>query len=145
MIYIISILKDKKDGIINYTGIDTCSDSVINLKPEVLKSIILNNKVRVVNASIIADSIAIKKWANSIFTFISHGIGGKCSGATNVLLATKENNMYKVVDHEGNVRNLWEPDLRRLISHKNIANCDNKLRSEDIYNITTDREFLKNI
>ena len=144
MLYIISVLNYPKLGT-TYMALDTCSDSVVGISSEFLKNIIQYTKTQVVNASIQNDNIVIKKWVNKLSTYTNTGRSNEHSGATHVLLATKPDSMYKIVDHHGTVSNVWRKDVRKLANYDTIANCNDRLEFEDTYEITSDAEFIASI
>ena len=143
MIYIISIRENIREGNTSYMAIDTYSDSAMEISSQILKNIIMYTKIQVVNASIQNDAIIIKKWANKLSTYTGGGMTGTHSGTTHVLLATKEDAMYKIVDQHGKVSNIWRKDLRKLVAHENVANCNDKMEATDTYEIVRDTEFVR--
>ena len=60
MVYIICIQKDAKDKIMGYRAFETSSESALELTTDSLKSILMNNVIQVVNASIQNDNVVIK-------------------------------------------------------------------------------------
>ena len=142
MIYIISIMKLNEGDKRAYRGIDTCSDSILLIRGKVLKNIILNTNIQVVNANVQEDSIILKKWNKEIHTLSKYG---EVSGSDYVLLATKENGMYKIVDKDGKISNISGENLRVLEKAGKIANCTNTLKITDSYKIGENAEFENSI
>ena len=147
MIYIIAIKKSKESNITDYRIFDTCSDSTMLIKPNSMYEIMLNTDIKVVNAStgMRKDRIILKNWVHEIATFKSMGFGSKHSGTKYVLLATRDDGTFKIVDYEGTVSSIKLEELTDIIRAKDIANCSTKLDMEDTYKILKDIEFEKNI
>ena len=141
MVYIISLVKNSIGKIVEYTGFDTYSDSVMDITPDELKCIILNTNMQVVNAGVQNGEITLKKWANRIRTFIGEELGCGSVGSKYVLLATSEDDKYKICDHHGDVEYINKKKLKMLVRSGDIANCNYKLGVTDVYNIETNKEF----
>ena len=149
MLYIICIQKDKNGKITGYRSFETSSESTLEITPDLLKDIIINNMIQVVNASIQNNDIVLKDWANGIATEEKTSTINKInlSGPKYVILA-KENNSYKVIDHKGKLIFMCYAELRGIIYSKAIANCsitqidgNKKIKTEDVYTIQKDKEF----
>ena len=153
MLYVICILKRDSENVELYRVFDTCSDSVMLVKPELLKSIIINTSTQVVNASIVDKNIVLKDWVNGIATeekiFKSKDSGDERSGPLYVLLAT-ENNICKVIVSDGRITRINKENFKILVENGEVANCSigelkgvTKIKTEDIYKIQKDAEFEK--
>ena len=142
LIYIITISKHGNSDNRTYTGLDTCSDSMLLLEKNILKDILINDRLQIVNAYIHNDNIKIKKWPNRLCT--DTGKREK-SGSKYVLLATKENGMYKIVDHFGQVSNIRKENITLLAQGKDIANSTETLEVTDVYRIESNEEFIQSI
>ena len=126
LIYIIGTIQDKDGNTISYTGFDARTDSSMNLPTELLKHIIEDTTIKVVNASVQNKNIVIKEWPHKLSSSLSRvgegGIGNVYSGPNFVLLAL-ESIIYKAVDCCGYTYSFYENELVDMAWTKNIANC----------------------
>ena len=141
MLYIISIAKYSDKEHTRYLALDTISDSVSALQLDELKNILLNSNIQVINARLQKDKLIIKTWSNNITTFDNTKMTSACNGAKYILLASKEDGMYKIVDHHGEVSTICGTSLADIAKYKGIANCSTKMKTEDTYKIIKDEEF----
>ena len=141
MIYIISVTKSENNEPVYYRIFDTCSDSTMLLGADTLRNIISNTNIQVMNANITKDIIILKEWPNGIPTISSIGQKYKRSGAKYILLASKYDNTFKIVDYDGNIYNILLDELESRI----ISNCSTNLEMIDTYKIYKDEEFEKAI
>ena len=133
-------MKSHEDKIVSYSLFDTCSNSTMIVEPNILREILLNTSLKVVNANIQNNNIVIEeKWEKDLATFKGTGCKQKFSGVRFVLIAHNEDNTYRVVDFNGDISNIWEEDLQDLIEYNNITNTQNE------YQIVKDKEFEKSI
>ena len=156
MIYIMSTIKSvTATGMHSYKGFDTSTESLIAMRDDILKCIIQNTQIQVVNASIQRGNIVIKDWGNGIAyeksTITGSKITTKHSGPKYTLFA-KEDSVFKVVDKEGTIMNISEERLKSISKAGLMANCSIiqtkdgiELKIEDYYTIQKDIEFEKDI
>ena len=136
-------MRHPKLGIESYRIFDTCSESVMLAKPYHLIDIILTSAIKVVNASVQNDGIIeIKKWPNSITTLTRDGLNCKPNNeAKFVLIATRKEEMFKVIDYSRNISNIGIERLKGIAKERGIANCDSEINTVDTYKIKEDKEF----
>lgn len=149
MLYIVSLRVNNR-AILGYKVYDTCSDSVMMLKPEILRSILIAGKIPVVKTTIQDNQIILHDWVNNVGLEIGEsesGLERKFTGAKYVLIA-KIGSLYKVVDYSGNIFNISSEVLKDTIESKNVANCTTgnidgklKIKTTDIFEIVKDKEF----
>ena len=146
MLYIINIIKSEAGKKIYYYRVfDTCSDYSMLIKTDMLRRIILENNLSVVNAYIKDNKIIIKSWSNGTAIMVLTSKGAEKysdnTGPKYVALA-KENNTYKIVDFMGNINKINKNQLMDLVKLKEMANLDTlKNETEDVYEIIKDEEF----
>ena len=149
MLYIISeIENDKpKTGFANYGMFDTQSHSAMWIKPTLLKDIILNNKLKIANASVQEDQIVLKDWVHGIAILRFNQAGMERSGPKYILLAIKDGKGI-LADYRGIINTLNKEEIERLAKAKNIANCEliekgseYRLSTTDTYTVYKDEEF----
>ena len=166
MIYIVGKVKNKKEEVISYVGFDTCTDSPMPITVNLLKHIITNTKIKVINATVKDNNIIIKKWIHELASdngkIYGNEVEDKYTGHNYVLIA-RENMTYKLVDYNGYVSRLCEDDLINIVESELVANCalaapekeDNytsistrrgdKLIAYDIYETKIDENFKDSV
>ena len=151
MIYITAIKKSEAGEIVYYNIFDTYSESAQWVSPIILRKLIKNTEIQVVNAKLENSELIIKEWANKIRVISpkSNGreITTKHSGAEYILLARKDK-LYKLVNHSGRIHSFDK--IEPTVVEKNIANCKFTkvdgiitIESTDTYESTEDEEFKK--
>ena len=149
MLYIISeIENDKpKPGYANYGVFDTQSHSVMWLKPDMLKNIITNNKLKIANDSVQEDQIVLKDWTHGIAVLKFNQAGLERSGPKYILLVIKDDKGI-IVDYKGIISASNRREIERIAKAKNIANCEliengseYRLSTTDTYTVYKDEEF----
>ena len=153
MIYIICTEHDKNGDVKSYYGFDTCAESDMSMSVKLLKTIIISNKIMVVNASLNNGNIVIKDWAYGLAS--NHGkvygeeLEAKYLGPKYVLIAV-DNNRYKIVSYKGDVSYIAEKDFKTLVLTEQVANCNNlkdtngeKIMMTDVCKMYRDDRFKK--
>ena len=153
MLYIISVIKHNPEKKTVYKGFETCSESIMTMQEHILKEVILNNQIQVINATIQNDNIVIKDWGKGLDfetgTYEDVKFIIKHSGPVYVLLA-REKDRYKLIDYEGRITKICSEKLEKIVKLQEVANCNfmrttegNRLKPIDIYEISRDIKFEK--
>ena len=151
MIYVIALVKDLNNEIVNYRVFEDLSQSFMTLDKESLTCILLNTKIQVVNATIQNKDIIVKSWAHGIC--IKRSLFSKdpeYSGPQYVVLE-KYNDTHKVINcHNGNMHYWSKEDLATKAKLGQVANCkvmgeEGALEIEDTHTPHKDENFEKQI
>ena len=146
MIYVICVLKSSIGKITSYRLLDTCSDSTMIVGPQILREIMINTNIKIVNAITKDNKIILKGWARGLGVLKEYGYDSTLSGAKYVLLATRDNARYKVVRSEdGSILNIEPEHFKGLANIGEIANYSRFTKTKDTYSIKTDKEFEASI
>lgn len=96
------------------------------------------------NATVVDGTLVIKKWPNSIKTFVNN----EQSGCNNILIAKISDNKFKIVSNTDGELLIDDTDLKKLIVGNNVANCSYEMKqgevvykSIDTIDVTEDIEF----
>ena len=157
MLYVISVLRNKRDEIVMYKVFDTLSHSLMELDKNILINIISNTEIQVVNASIQNNEVILHDWINGISSEkydYNDYYKLKQSGSKFVILSREKDIYigaeYRTVDYTGKLTYRRINDLTNILESSLVANCRSKdvngklkLSLEDAYIIKNDRKFKK--
>ena len=147
MIYVICVIEhdNRKNDPLSYRVFDTYSHSLLVLNTSLLKHIMLNTEIQVINASIYNNEIAIKKWPNGIPTLNENGFRLKKLSPWYIVLC-QDRYTFRVVDYEGKLYTFNRKEMRGMIKSREMANCiqiGDTIQVEDTYSMHKDEEFEK--
>ena len=147
MLYIVCVIEsdDKRIDALSYRVFDTYSHSLLILNTSLLKHIILNTEIQVINASIHNNEIVVKRWSNGIPTLSENGLKFKKLSPWYIVLC-QDSYTFRVVDYEGKLYTFNRKEMRGMIKSGEMANCQqigDTIQAEDTYSMHKDEEFEK--
>lgn len=148
MFYITFISND------GYVLFDSITDSKIRVEESIVKRLMKDNAINVINASIVGEDIIMNTWHHEM-EYSDGGDGLYYKTYNNILIGKVDTDMYKVIDGTDVAKYFTEEELVEMIRCGEISNCkytadmenEYKLSFEsiDTINLETDKEFKEQI